>query len=219
MKRLLYWLLELLYPGRCVLCREFLGRNQTDLCTACREKLSKQSVKVRKGEFFELCVAPFSYEGLVRESMLRYKFGGLQVYCHAYGRLLAPVILRELGDSYDLISWAPLSRDRLRRRGYDQARLLAKAVGRELRQPVVPLLKKRRRIKAQSGITRIEERRANISGAYSMRKHAHVAGKRVLLIDDICTTGSTLSECSRMLRLGGAQDVVCATLAATPQKR
>ena len=219
MRRALYWLLDLLYPRRCVLCHDFLERNHTDFCPACREALGKQKLKVRKAEFFTLCIAPFSYEGKVRESMLRYKFGGLQVYCHAYGRLLAPVILRELADSYDLISWAPLSRDRLRRRGYDQAKLLARAVGRELRKPVVPLLKKRRKTKAQSGIANAAERRANISGAYSLRKHADVAGRRVLLIDDIYTTGATLSECSRILRMGGAADVVCATLAATPQKR
>lgn len=219
MKRAIYWLLDLLYPGRCVICRSFLDKNQTDLCHGCREKLDKQSLKVRKAEFFTLCVSPFSYEDLVRESLLRYKFGGQQYYCHAYGRLLAPVIRRELSDAYDYISWVPIHQKRRYKRGYDQAKLLAKAVGRELRQPVLPVLKKRRNTKAQSGIIGAEARKANINGAYSMKRNTDVAGKRILLIDDIYTTGATLSECSRMLRMAGAQDVVCATFAATPQKR
>ena len=217
--RVFHWLLDLIYPRRCVLCKAFLEKEETDLCRGCRTKLGSQNVKLRKAEFFSFSVSPYSYENEVRESMLRYKFQHCQSYCHAYGRLLATVVRRELAGEYDFISWVPIHRRRLRKRGYDQAKLLAKAVGRELRQPVISLLKKRKNNRAQSGISDASVRKANVQGVYTVKKKAPVEGKRILLIDDIYTTGATLSECSRILKLRGAAEVVCATFAATPQKR
>ena len=107
----------------------------------------------------------------------------------------------------------PLSRKRLRERGYDQARLLAKATAKALGMPLTPTLYKQRNTQPQSGTGDAAKRRANITGAYRMKKGADVTGKRVLLIDDIVTTGSTLLECARVLGKAGAEQVVCATVA------
>ena len=119
----------------------------------------------------------------------------------------------ELAGEYDLVTWVPLSRRRLRERGYDQARLLAKATAKELGLPLTPTLHKQRNTQPQSGTGDAAKRRANITGAYRMKRGADVAGKRVLLIDDIVTTGATLSECARVLGKAGAEQVVCATVA------
>lgn len=114
---------------------------------------------------------------------------------------------------YDLVTWVPLSRRRLRERGYDQARLLARSTARELGLPLTPTLHKQRNTQPQSGTGDAAKRRANIAGAYRMKQGADVTGKRVLLMDDIVTTGATLSECARVLGKAGAEQVVCATVA------
>ena len=149
----------------------------------------------------------------MRESLLRYKFGGATGYAKVYGRLVAETVRTELPGAYDIITWVPLSRKRLRERGYDQARLLAKVTAKALGMPLTPTLYKQRNTQPQSGTGDAAKRRANITGAYRMKKGADVTGKRVLLIDDIVTTGSTLLECARVLGKAGAEQVVCATVA------
>ena len=126
---------------------------------------------------------------------------------------VAEPVRTELPGAYDIITWVPLSRKRLRERGYDQARLLAKATAKTLGMPLTPTLYKQRNTQPQSGTGDAAKRRANITGAYRMKKGADVTGKRVLLIDDIVTTGSTLLECARVLGKAGAEQVVCATVA------
>lgn len=96
----------------------------------------------------------------------------------------------------------PLSAKRCHRRGYDQAQLLAEAAAEVLGTKAVPLLRKARDVSPQSRLRTPEERRANISGCYVVRSADAVRGKRILLIDDVITTGSTLSECARMLLTG-----------------
>ena len=87
----------------------------------------------------------------MRESLLRYKFGGATGYAKVYGRLVAETVRTELPGAYDLITWVPLSRKRLRERGYDQARLLAKATAKALGMPLTPTLYKQRNTQPQSG--------------------------------------------------------------------
>jgi len=146
-------------------------------------------------------------------SLLRYKFGGATGYAKVYGRLVADTVRTELAGEYDLVTWVPLSRRRLRERGYDQARLLAKATAKALGLPLTPTLHKQRNTQPQSGTGDAAKRRANIAGAYRMKTGADVTGKRILLMDDIVTTGATLSECARVLGKAGAEQVVCATVA------
>jgi ComF family protein len=114
---------------------------------------------------------------------------------------------------FDLVAWPPLSRWRLYRRGYDQARLLAEGLARVRNIPCQPLLKKIRHTSPQSLLKTESERRANVLGAYELCADMQVAGKRILLVDDVMTTGATLSECARVLLTAGAAEVVCVTLA------
>lgn len=149
--------------------------------------------------------------------MIRFKFRGMTAYAKYYGKLLADCIRQNLDGRYDLITWAPLSDKRLSERTYDQAALLAMAAALELNDVAVETLNKTD-IPAQSGINGAEKRKANVIGAYSVKDAELVADKRILIIDDIVTTGSTLSECARTLLMAGAEDVVCATLARTEKK-
>ena len=206
-------LLELFFPSRCAFCRRVTG-NGKQLCRDCERKLPYTDADSEKQYFKNLacCVAPLYYEGSVRQSLLRYKFGGSTANGAVYGKLMAKCI-DETDISCDIITWVPLSRRRLRKRGYDQARILAEAVAGELDVPCERLLTKIRDNPAQSGAGSIENRRKNVSGAYEAVNTASIENRRVLIIDDIVTTGSTLSECARVLKNAGAERVYAAAAA------
>ena len=216
MSRPLGALLDLLFPPRCVFCRRLLHRGEEGICPRCQQELpwALGAEAEQKGEFFSLCASPLWYQDQVRASFHRYKFKGVRGYSRTYGRLVAQCVQDHLAGRYDLITWVPLSRARLRQRGYDQAMLLASAAALALDDVAAETLCKVRDTEAQSGLGKNDaSRRANVLSAYQVTDPALVEGRRVLLIDDIVTTGSTLSECARVLRTAGATDVVCAALA------
>lgn len=208
-------LLDLLFPPKCVFCGKVLDSGEDGLCARCQRDLPwlADGEAELTGEFFSLCAAPLRYQDKVRDSIRRYKFNGRRGYHKLYGKLVAQCVHDHLAGRYDLITWVPLSRQRKKERGYDQAFLLASAAALELGEVAVETLRKERHTAAQSGLTEAAQRRANVLGAYTPVDPELVAGKRVLLIDDVVTTGSTLSECARTLRTMGAEDVVCAALA------
>ena len=214
MSRPLGALLDLLFPPRCVFCRRLLHRGEEG--PRCQQELpwALGAEAEQTGEFFSLCASPLWYQDQVRASFHRYKFKGVRGYSRTYGRLVAQCVQDHLAGRYDLITWVPLSRARLRQRGYDQAMLLASAAALALDDVAAETLCKVRDTEAQSGLGKNDaSRRANVLSAYQVTDPALVEGRRVLLIDDIVTTGSTLSECARVLRTAGATDVVCAALA------
>lgn len=216
MSRPLGALLDLLFPPRCVFCRRLLHRGEEGICPRCQQELpwALGAEAEQTGEFFSLCASPLWYQDQVRASFHRYKFKGVRGYSRTYGRLVAQCVQDHLAGRYDLITWVPLSRARLRQRGYDQAMLLASAAALELDDVAAETLCKVRDTEAQSGLGKNDaSRRANVLSAYQVTDPALVEGRRVLLTDDIVTTGSTLSECARVLRTAGATDVVCAALA------
>ena len=209
------WLLDLLFPPRCVFCGKVLSSGELGFCARCRKELPwlEGAAAEQTGEFFDLCASPLAYRDAVRDSIRRYKFKGRQGYHKTYGRLVARCVRDHLAGKYDLITWVPLSDRRKKERGYDQAFLLASAAALELGDVAVETLRKGRNTQAQSGLSDDAARRANVLGAYTIVDPELVEGKRVLLIDDVVTTGSTFSECARVLRSAGAAGVVCATLA------
>ena len=111
------------------------------------------------------------------------------------------------------MTWVPVSKKRLRQRGYDQAELLARMACHLWDTKPERLLTKIVENPAQSTLTEPAARRANVLGVYELVRGAEVCGKRILLIDDICTTGATLAECARVLQFAGAESVVCCTVA------
>ncbi|MEG1316313.1 MAG: phosphoribosyltransferase family protein, partial [Oscillospiraceae bacterium] len=207
-------LLDLMFPPRCAFCRKILKTGEHGMCKKCGKNISRtKNGGLQNGEFFSCCASPLYYEKEVRDSLLRFKFHDATAYAKLYGKLLAECISESLSGRYDIITWVPLSPKRLKKRGYDQAMLLAMAAALKLDDVAVELLYKHTDVPAQSGVGSIEKRRANISGVYSVRDEELVRGRRILIIDDIITTGSTLSECAKTLKMFGANEVVCCTLA------
>ena len=217
MGKLIDWFLDLLYPTKCIVCRRRMQPGIPTICPVCRETLPFADNVRTRGKYIDGCVSAVHYEGNVREAILRFKFGDAQIYHIAFGELVAERIYEDLFGEFDILSWVPLAPDRKKERGYDQVELIARNVSERLRLPLVPLLKKRRGVSAQSLTSSPAERRVNIAGAYRVIRPELVKGQRILLIDDVVTTGATLSECAKTLREAGAAKVFCATLAAASQ--
>lgn len=204
---------ELIFPPKCLLCRHVLKDDELDLCRECRTDAPECRNYRKKLPFIDSWTAVWYYEDNARRSLLRYKFRGARSYAQGYGRLLAMRLQEAHPDGFDLLTWVPISRFRRLWRGYDQVELIAMAVGQELDIEPVPLLRKIRHNRPQSGIVGEAKRRANVLGAYRAENTELLQGKRVVLLDDIITTGSTAGECARVLLTAGAKEIHCGAMA------
>jgi len=210
-------LLDLLFPPKCAFCRTVTDGAR--VCAACMDSLPRTAGADRDagGDFLDGCVTPLRYAGTVRDSIHRFKFGGLSCYAPAYAALLAPAVRERLQDRIDVIAWVPVSRRRRRERGYDQAQLLAQELAKQLDLPYERLLLRTRNTAANSSLQGAEKRRANVAGAFQAIPE-RAAGRRILLADDVYTTGATMSECARMLLMAGAESVHGAAVARAGEK-
>ncbi len=204
-------LLKLFFPPKCMFCRKIM--KEGFICSECRGNLPYCVKKRRSPEFCCGSVSALRYTGIVRRAVLSMKFFGKSSYALGFAELLAETVQREIPGKYDVVTWVPVSEKRLRKRGYDQAELLAVRTAELLGMPSLPLLKKVRHTPAQSGFHGLARRRANISGAYEAVSPETIKGQRILLIDDVLTTGATLSESARVLQIAGAENVIGATAA------
>jgi len=208
-------ILDLLFPPKCAFCGV---HGVHGVCVKCEKTLPYCQTPLHERAGIGQCVAPLRYDGIVRESLLRYKFRGGRGNAEAYGQILAQTVAEQFGGEFDVVTYVPVSKKRLRERGYDQTLLLAKAVCRFWNTEPLTLLEKTRDNPAQSSLSSPEERKANVLGVYEPCHAEKIAGARILLLDDILTTGSTLRECARVLREAGAKSVLCATVAASDEK-
>ena len=213
-------LLDLLFPPKCMLCGRLLQKEERVMCRDCAWG-DLPELEGRPGEvpFFEECVAPFYYETPIRDAVLRLKFHGMQSYVEQFAAWMAVPVRDKLAGKYDFVSWVPCSRLRVWTRGFDQAKLLAMALAKELDAEAVCTLKKIRHNRKQSRTANAAVRRANVLGAYRAIDPDRLKNKRILLVDDVLTTGATMSECGKVLRMAGSGDLVCAVIAVSPKEK
>ncbi|HEX6818604.1 MAG TPA: ComF family protein [Ktedonobacterales bacterium] len=217
-------LLDLLFPPRCVscgasgavLCSTCLASVRTPeppICRRCGRSLAA-ALPTQADRICRFCAsgreiahldgrrAASVYEGAVRQAILALKFRGQRRVAHPLAELLLSCYYSEALVA-DLIVPIPLHDARRRQRGYDQARLIAQPLGARLRLPVrTDLLVRQRATRAQMTLSRAE-RLSNVTDAFALPSPAVasvLAGKRVLLVDDVTTTGSTLDVAARALR-------------------
>lgn len=227
MRRAEYWFRELLFPRKCMLCGTLLEKDEMDLCRCCRTNTPQYpfgtSNPPPKGKnrlhFLDSFTAIWYYENDVRSCIHRYKFRRALHLAPKFGRLLAMKLLKDGPEEFDILTWVPVSRIRRLKRGYDQSELLAREVGRELDKRPRRLLCKVRNTPPQSGILKDSERKANVLGAYRLVHDADIRGKRILILDDVFTTGATTEECARILLSAGAKEVHCAAIAAVHYRK
>ncbi|HLG99913.1 MAG TPA: ComF family protein [Bryobacteraceae bacterium] len=193
----------------CVQCRApFRSRFPLDeqgRCALCRRGL--------RG--FDAAYSFGFYEEELRELIHLFKYGRIQTLAQPLGGLLAAAFPRE--QSFDLIVPMPLHWRKRWQRGFNQSALLAREMGRRTNIPVANSLRRVKSTAAQAGLTNAK-RRLNVSGAFEARRRAALNGKRVLVIDDVMTTGATAASCARALKRAGAAQVTLLTLARVDRR-
>jgi len=226
---------SLLYPSVCTICGGSV-RAGDYLCNRCDAKTARivapfcrQCSEPFEGSitneftcancahrtiYFDAAVSAYRGRGIVREIIHEFKYGR-QIYLrHLVARWLHAALDDERlrGSQFDIIVPVPLHATRLRERGFNQAALLAALLSAQTSISSKPVLQRVRYTTTQTALDR-SERIENLHNAFRLRKNADVRGFRVLLIDDVLTTGSTLSECARVLKRAGALSVHAATAA------
>jgi len=208
--------MALLYPPKCPFCGKVLDAPTPGLCPKCAKSLPyTRPEEERRVEGCDAFLAPLWYRDGVRDGVHRLKFGGGRNHAVLFGLLMYQCLSLRWEGEPDAVTWTPLSKKRLRQRGYDQARLLAEQVASWLDRPALPLLEKWRDTKPQSRLQDEKKRLANVSGAYRLLPGGseRCAGKHLLLVDDVVTTGGTMGECAKLLKGAGAASVVGLSLA------
>lgn len=189
--------LDLLLPRRCAGC----GREGAFLCDRCIAETPRAADTTGVG--LQLVLAPFEMKGAARKAVHRLKYNGVRGLAAPMGAAMAQH-LRRHGVAPDLIVPVPLHRSRQRERGYNQAELLAREVGRWLNVPVdAGLLARTESAGPQARSASREEREANVAGAFKAQRE--VIGKSIVVVDDVTTTGATLQSCAATLRQAGAR--------------
>ena len=206
-------LLSVLFPAKCPYCSRLLKSGQTE-CDECREELFSDPIlrKIPSGEY---CTAPWKYHSPAGQAIKDMKFRDHVFNVQSLSKhIVRAVRMMYDTESLDVVTCVPMYKASKRERGYNQAEKLARSVAEIINRPYEDLLVKTQRKKVQHELDR-EGRVQNVLGAYSPKDQERIANRRVLLIDDICTTGSTLSECCKVLKQNGSGEVFCAAAAIT----
>ena len=167
----------------------------------------------------EICTAPFSYDSTVREAVINYKFRGRRYNAKSFSEAICRVVENVYKDmSFDVVSCVPLSKERKRGRGFNQSEIVARNVAQYFGKPFENLIIKTVNNAEQHNLS-AEERIKNVIGVYSPADTEKIKGRKILLVDDVVTTGNTLAECCRVLKNSGAERIICAAIAIAGESR
>ena len=226
---------SLLYPPACTICLAAVDVGE-HLCAECEAKVARIVPPfcakcsepfdgaitttfacancAHRRLYFEAAVSAYRARGIVRHVILNFKYGKQIHLRHLVARWLVAAFddARLRDRRFDVIVPVPLHPARERERGFNQAELLAEWLSDHLSLPLRPALQRIHYTTTQTAFDR-SERMQNLRGAFRLRKKGDVRNLRVLLIDDVLTTGSTLSECARVLKEAGAHSIYAATAA------
>lgn len=214
-------LLKLIFPSKCIFCEKVIKIScDIELCEECRSILPFLNSMQRRdlfdktvNKYCDGLVCLFEYKEAVKSALIRYKFYERPGFCRVFAALMAEIIpkMTDCG-AFDIIVSVPLFHGRERERGYNQSRLIAKEMGSILMIPEEPHALKRVADTKTQSLLRREERKKNVAGAFAAEER-YVADKKILLIDDIFTTGNTVFECCKALKQAGASSVTAAVAA------
>lgn len=225
MKSVLEKLSYALFPRRCRMCGEVVEFDKKfcreceninviklPVCLYCGVEEDKCVCKKKKCDFNGI-VAPFYYEGNIAKAVHRFKFREMTELADEFTLRMYNAVCENYSEiSFDFVTAVPLGKKRLKKRGYNQAEILARGIAKRMEIDYNTVLYKAIENKEQHKQSQ-RERKANVFGVYDLTENADVEGKTVLLVDDVKTTGATLSECAKMLKLYGAKEVYCVAFA------
>lgn len=232
-------ILDLIYPeeGICFICDTYdESVNEGHICSQCREKLNfisdnkcsicgkplKDNPLIKKcynckkhPYYFTRAISAVEYHGTIKEAIYKYKYGKKTYMYKTFGPILVQAIRASNIDisDIDIIVPVPLHRMKTIKRGFNQSELLGKYISQSFNIPLnTKNLIRHKKTLRQNNLDR-SDRRSNIKNAFRVMKKENFVGKRVILVDDIFTTGATVDECSKVLVNAGAKEIIVVTLA------
>ncbi len=179
-------------------------KNEADYCLRCQ----------RKESVFKCNRAPLVYDGIAKNLIYKFKFGGKIYIADTLGALMSDTYISN-GFQAEIIVFAPMTAKEVKKRGFNQAELLAQNIGNRLNLPMLPALEKIKDTSEQKQL-KGKEREQNLEDAF-VCKFMQIKGRRILFVDDVFTTGATANQCSKALLLAGAKEVLVLTAAVTPE--
>lgn len=195
--------------------------NKEYLCEECKKKilvLEKDNIDVYEKNFSKHLYI-FAYNGIIREKIIDYKFNDKAYLYKTFQKIiLNNKKVCDFINSYDIIIPVPIHNKRKKERGYNQSLLIIKELPKYLLSDNAKLelgkniLTKIVNTKRQSSLSK-DDRKKNVYGAYEINKNENINGKNILIFDDIFTTGNTVDECAKVLKINGAKDIGVLTLA------
>lgn len=206
-------ILDFIYPPKCVLCNKVVVKSGEYVCEKCNTQLKPEA----KIQFLDedktlKCLSTFKYRGSIKNSIWRFKFRGYKDYSKFYAKFMAKEIKNTFKNvEFDFICFVPLRSERLKNRGYNQAECLARDISSIIGVPCRDALVKIKSNHVQHELDLIH-RKDNVRGVYDVNANIDVSDKTILLCDDIITSGSTLSECVKVLFEKGAKNIYCCTI-------
>lgn len=211
-------ILALLYPVRCPICGKIIFPHE-DFCSECHDNLPKYygNFNIENAETF---IAPFEYTDRISPAIILMKNGIKGNAPYAFGNAVSQCIKSHgIHRKTDIIIPVPLHSSDKRKRGFNQSELIAMEVGRILNINVcAECIEKVRITEPQKRLSKAE-RKNNLKDAFVLTAPELIREKHVMLVDDVCTTGSTLSELTKILRQNGAASVYCVCCCKTPIKK
>lgn len=212
---LLNCFLEMVYGSEedCIICKEYVKNQELTLCETCITmiKSCNSSYNLIINDHNVICCSGVYYSGIAKELISRLKYKS----DFNAGNVLSKYMIRALKQnnlSFDLITYVPATKTSLKKRGYNQSEFLAKVIGSATETKVLGLLDKVKETKDQIGLSG-EERWKNLKGSYKVKKAEPIMGKRILLVDDVITTGATVFFCAEDMLKNGAEEVFIITAA------
>ncbi len=205
--------LDLVAPPYCAFCRQPISRHATGACDGCLADLPWASdPNVRIDSPVVSALAPLNYRFPIDVAIRAWKFERRRFYTPVFIDILVEAAM-DLDETIDAVVAVPLHWRRLAYRGFNQAELLARPLSRVLALPLIRSLRRRRATPTQSGLT-ADARRANLKRAFVNQRP--IAAKHVLIVDDVVTTGGTVTEVAKTLRAAGVARISVLALAQTP---
>lgn len=207
-------ILNLIFPEVCGFCDK---KNKNNLCKACELLLSKYEINCitkTKDKYFDYLFSALKYENIVREKIIKYKFNEKSYLYKTFTKIIIKnkKIYRFL-KLYDIIISVPMHKLKKSVRGYNQSELIAKEIAKQMELEFEKdILVKKRNTEVQSTLTKTQ-RMKNVKGAFLITDVTKIRGKKIILVDDIYTTGSTVNECSKILKQAGVKEICVVTIA------
>ncbi len=212
LKKALIFLLQILYPKQCLIC----GRlGQDTICSKCYNTLKIEAkVEQDKNKTFNKHLYIFKYEGKIRNLIIDYKFNDKPYLNELFVKIILKneKICRKI-KKYDIIIPVPIHKKRKNERGYNQSELIARKLAKNLNvELVTDSLIKQKNTLPQSTLSK-KQREENVKTVYKIQNKQKIENKKIILLDDIYTTGATAEECSKILKQNGAKEILVLTIA------